>query len=81
MNTKTIVWVGVYGVVAYGIYYMVKNMHVTPREKNIITIFGSNYKGFEDNFLKEWAKAKRRNASEFTYNGKVYLTEGGRAKK
>jgi hypothetical protein len=81
MNTKTIVWVGVYGVVAYGIYYMVKNIHVTPREKNIITIFGSNYSGFEDGYLKAWAKAKKSNALDFTYNGKVYLTEGGKVKK
>jgi hypothetical protein len=81
MNTKTIVWIGVYGVVAYGIYYVVKNMYVTPREKNIVTIFGSSYSSFDDGYLKEWAKAKKSNASEFTYNGKVYLTVGGRAKK
>lgn len=81
MNTKTIVWVGIYGVIGYGVYYMVKNMHVTPREKNIITIFGSKYSGLEDNYLKAWAKAKKSNASEFTYNDKVYLTESGKAKK
>ena len=81
MNTKTIVWVGIYGVIAYGIYYMVKNMHITSREKSVLAILGRNYSGMEDGFLKEWAKGIKMGETEFSYKGKVYLTEGGRAKK
>jgi len=81
MNQKTLVWVAILGGAGYGIWWMVKNMHVTPREKNILTIFGGNFDGFQDEFLKAWAGAKKANSPEFTFNGKVYLTDGGRAKK
>lgn len=81
MNTKTIVWVGIYGVVAYGIYYMVKNMHITKREKSVLAILSRSYQGFDDAFLKEWANGIKMGESEFSYKGKVYLTDGGRAKK
>jgi hypothetical protein len=80
-NTKTIVWIGIYGVVAYGIYYMVKNMHVTPRQKSILAIEENTYKGLEDAFLKAWGNATKLGQSEFTYLGKVYMTKGGKAKK
>ena len=80
-NTKTIVWIGVYGVVAYGIYYMVKNMHVTPRQKSILAIEENKYKGLDDGYLKACGNATKLGQSEFTYLGKVYLTNGGKAKK
>jgi hypothetical protein len=80
-STKTILWVGIYGVVAYGIYYMIKNMHVTRREKNILIISQDNYKGFDDAYLKSWANAIKSNLSEFTYQGKVYLSNSGKVKK
>jgi len=81
-TTKTIVWIGIYGVVAYGIYYMVKNMHISPRQKSVLTILDyKTYDGFEDEFLKEWAKGIKDKKSEFIYKGRIYLTDGGRAKK
>lgn len=81
MNQKTLVWAVVIGGAGYGIWWMVKNMHVTPREKSILNIVAQKYDGFEQGFLKAWGDAVKSNQSEFTYNGKVYLSEGGRAKK
>lgn len=80
-GTKTLIWIGVYGVVAYGIYWMVKNMHVTPRQKNIMLIKQSDFEGFDDGYIKAWADAVKSKQGEFTYQGKVYLTSNGRTKK
>lgn len=81
MNTKTLMYVGVYAVAAYLVYGMVKNNYVSKRLKSIALINDLKYKGFEDAFLKEWAKSSKLNKAEFTYNGKTYLTKGGTAKK
>lgn len=80
-GTKTIVWVGGIAVAAYAVWYMIKNMHVSPRQKSIAIVAEKNYLGFEDAFLKEWSKAVKSGQPEFTYNGKVYISDGGRAKK
>ena len=34
---------------------------------------------FDEPFLKEWAKASKKGAPTFTYNGKTYNTKGGKA--
>ncbi len=34
---------------------------------------------FDEGFLKEWAKAARKNQDKFSYNGKEYNTKGGKA--
>lgn len=80
-GTKTIVWVGGIAVAAYAVWYMIKNMHVSPRQKSILNIEEKTYVGFEDAFLKAWGNAVKAGSPEFTYNGKVYISEGGRAKK
>jgi hypothetical protein len=81
MNTKTLMYVGIYGVAAYVVYAISKNNYVSKRQKSIALINDSKYKGFEDAYLKEWANASKSSAVEFTYKGKVYLTKGGTAKK
>ena len=81
MNTKTLMYVGIYGVVAYGVYVAAKNNLVSKRLKSIALINDAKYKGFEDAFLKEWGKASKSGSAEFTYKGKTYLTKGGTAKK
>jgi hypothetical protein len=81
MNTKTLMYIGVYGVVAFGIYVAAKNNLVSKRQKSIALINDAKYKVFEDGFLKEWAKASKSGAAEFTYKSKIYITNGGRAKK
>ena len=80
-GTNTIIWVGGVALLGYAAWYMVKNMHVTPRQKSILGIAEKKYEGMEDEYLKEWAKAAKIGQSEFSYKGKVYLTDGGSAKR
>lgn len=79
-GTKTIIWVGVYGAIAYLVYWSIKRMHVSPKEKDILAIATDRYKGFEDAFLKAWAEAKKSSIAEFVYNGKTYISSTGKAK-
>jgi hypothetical protein len=81
MNMKTLIYVGIYGVAAFGIYLAAKNNVVSKRLKSIALINDAKYKGFEDAFLKEWGKASKSGSAEFTYKGKTYITKGGSAKK
>jgi hypothetical protein len=80
MNTKTIMWVGIYGVAAYGIYLAAKKIKLNIKEKKIFELYKVKYKGLEDAYLQAWAKASASNKTEFTYNGKVYLSSTGKAK-
>lgn len=84
MNTKTIVWVGIYGVVAYGAYYMYFSK--TAYAKKIIKAGKSqqsvdDLKSFDMGYLRVWSKASSNNEQSFSYKGKSYFTQGGRAKK
>jgi hypothetical protein len=36
---------------------------------------------FGEGYLKEWAKASKRGTTTFTYEGKTYNTQGGKATK
>jgi hypothetical protein len=81
MDKKMLMYIGLYGVAAFGIYLVAKNNYVSKRLKSIALINDSKYKGFEDAFLKEWGKASKSGSVEFTYKGKVYLSQGGTAKK
>lgn len=38
-------------------------------------------KAFDEDFLKEWAKAAKKGNASFEYQGMVYNTQGGRVKK
>ncbi len=80
MNTKTLMWVGIYGVSAYAIYLAIKKIKLSIKEKNILELYKIKYKGFEEPYLKAWSKASASNKTEFTYNGKVYLSKTGKAK-
>jgi hypothetical protein len=81
MDKKMLMYVGVYGVAAFVIYVVAKNNYVSKRLKNIALINDAKYKGFDDAYLKEWGKASKSGAAEFTYKGKTYITKGGTAKK
>lgn len=37
-------------------------------------------KSFEKNFIKSWADAVRNNELYFTYQSKIFVTKGGKAK-
>lgn len=84
MKKNTLVWIGVYAVVAYGAYYMFfsKNAYANT------IIKAGKYKGsaeelksFGMNFLRPWARAAKNNQDTFTFEGKTYNTSGGRAKR
>lgn len=83
-NGKTIFWVAVYGVVAYGAYYMYFSK--TAYAKKIIKAGKSNQsvddlKSFDMAFLRVWSKAASNNEQTFSYDGKSYNTQGGKAVK
>lgn len=80
MTKKQLLWVALGGVAVYGAWYMIKYMHVTPREKSILDIVGSRYANMEDGYLKARGDATKMKALEFIYNGKTYITETGKQK-
>ena len=84
MKKKTLLWIAVYGVVAYGAYYMYFSK--TAYAKKIIKAGKSNQsledlKSFDMAFLRVWSKAAVQNNPTFGYNGKTYNTQGGKAAK
>jgi hypothetical protein len=79
MNKKTLTWIGIYAVGAYGLWYIFKKYHLSGRDRDILTIEAQNYGGFEDAYLDAWAKAIKSGASTFVYKGATYNTKGGKA--
>ena len=84
MKTKTLVWIGVYAVVAYGAYYMFFSKQAYAKKIKDAGKYGGSIddlKSFGMNFLRPWAKAAKDNQPTFTFEGKTYNTQGGRVKK
>jgi hypothetical protein len=84
MNKKTLIWIGVYGVVAYGAYYLLFSK--TAYAKKIISNGASNATvnellKFDMGYLRIWSDAAKSKYNSFTYKGKIYSTKGGRAVK
>jgi len=84
MKKNTLIWIGVYAVVAYGAYYMYFSK--TAYAKNIIKAGKSqqsvdDLKSFDMSFLRAWSKAASNNEQTFSYKGKSYFTQGGKAVK
>jgi hypothetical protein len=84
MKSKTILWIGIYGVVAYGAYYLFfsKNAYA----KKIIAngkFTGSldTLKSFDMGFLRAWSISASKNEPAFSYKDVTYNTQGGKAKK
>ena len=84
MKGKTILWIGVYAVVAYGAYYMFFSKDAYAKA----IIKAGKYKGSVDdlksfgmNFLRPWSKAAKANQPTFFFEGKNYNTQGGKAVK
>lgn len=80
-GTKTLLWVVGLAAAGYGTWWMVKNLHVTPRQKSIVKIVGERYNAFETAFLKAWGEASEANQATFVYNSKTYDTTTGRVAK
>jgi hypothetical protein len=84
MKKNTLIWIAVYGVAAYGAYYMYFSK--TAYAKKIIKADKSkqsleDLKSFDMVFLRAWSKAAVENAKTFDYKGKSYNTQGGKAVK
>jgi hypothetical protein len=82
MNKKTLLYVGLYAVVAYGAYYMYfsKNAYARAiKEADASTGTLEDLKKFDMAFLRVWSKAAKNNIPTFEYNGKTINTKGGRA--
>jgi hypothetical protein len=84
MKKNTFIWIAVYGVAAYGAYYMYFSK--TAYAKKIIKADKSkqsleDLKSFDMSFLRAWSKAAGENIQTFDYKGKAYNTQGGRAVK
>jgi hypothetical protein len=84
MNTKTIVWVGVFAGAGYVAYIVLFQKKMFAKA---IVNSGNYSKGvdslleFDKSFLKPWANASKSGNPTFIFNGKEYNTNGGRAKK
>ena len=84
MKKNTFIWIAVYGVAAYGAYYMYFSK--TAYAKKIIKADKSkqsleDLKSFDMSFLRSWSKAAGENIQTFDYKGKAYNTQGGKAVK
>ena len=81
MNKKTIFYVGLYAVAAYGAYYLYNN--TKKAYARIILkegMAGGGFAGllvFGKNYLKPWAMAAKAKQPTFEFEGKTYNTKGG----
>lgn len=79
MNTKTIAYVAAYLVVGYGLLYYFKRYHLSSQQKDLLTITTKDYLGFDKGFTKEWAKAISGKQTTFSFNGRNFSTQTGKA--
>ncbi len=81
MNKKTIFYVGIYAVAAFGAYYLYNN--TKKAYARIILDKGMAGGGlaalltFGKNYLKPWAMAAKAKQPTFEFEGKTYNTKGG----
>lgn len=84
MKKNTILWVGLYVVVAYGAYAMFFSKDAYAKAIIKAGKYGGSVqdlKSFGMNFLRPWARAAKNNQETFTFEGKTYNTNGGRVKR
>lgn len=81
MNKKTIFYVSLYAVAAYGAYYLYNNTK-KAYARTILKegMAGGGFAGllvFGKNYLKPWAMAAKAKQPTFLFEGKTYNTKGG----
>ena len=84
MKGKTILWIGVYAVVAYGAYYLYFSKQAYAKKiKDAGMSEGTleQLKAFDMSYLRDWAKAAKSKQATFTHKGKTYNTKGGKLTK
>lgn len=82
-TVKGLIAVGITAAVGYAAYrYFMQNKRAYVRvllKNNVTTGSSIALMTFDEGFLREWAKAARKNDSNFSYNSKQYKTIGGTA--
>ena len=81
---KTLTWIAIYGVVAYGAYHFFFSKAAYARQIVSRGKYGSGVealKSFDMAYLRAWAKAAKANRETFDYQGKTYNTQGGKLKQ
>jgi hypothetical protein len=84
MKKNTLIWIGVYAVVAYGAYYMYFSKDAYAKaivKAGKYSGSAEALKAFGMNFLRPWARAAKANQPTFTFEGKTFNTQGGKAVK
>jgi hypothetical protein len=84
MKNRTLLWIGIYAAVAYGGYYLYFSKDRFAKQiKSLGKSAGTleTLKTFDLGFLRAWASAARKNEPNFTFKGKIYVTQGGKASK
>ena len=81
MNKKTIFYVGLYAVAAYGAYYLYNNTKKAYAriilDKGMAGGGQAKLLAFDKGYLKAWAMSAKANQATFLYEGKTYNTKGG----
>ena len=83
-TSKTLIYVGIYAVVAYGVYAYLFSKKSYAK---IIANSGNYTKGveelmnFETPYLKAWSKATKSGQASFVFGGSTYNTKGGKKQK
>jgi hypothetical protein len=83
MKNKTLLWIGIYGVVAYGAYYIFFSKNAYAKkiiDSGKYTSSINNLKSFDMAYLRAWSKAATKNEPTFSYKGVAYNTQGGKLK-
>lgn len=85
MNKKTLLYVGIYAVVAYGGWYLYSNTKKAYANKILKAGLAGGGEApllqFDKGFLKAWAGAAKSGQTTFMYNGVSYNSKGGKAVK
>jgi len=84
MKNKTLLWVAIYGVVAYGAYSMFFSKKAYAKKiiaKGKYTSSIDNLLSFDMGYLRAWSQAAGKNQDSFSYKGKTYNTQGGKLKQ
>ena len=82
-NTKGAISVGIILAIGYGLYYMTMSQYSYGRTISKVTKRVPSYynvkNGWDEKFIKEWALAIRKKSPTFTFGGKNFDSNTGRA--
>ena len=83
-GNKTIIYIGVYAIVAYGVYayfFSKKSYAKIIANSGNYSLGVEELINFDTSYLKAWSKAAKSGQSSFVLGGIIYNTKGGRKQK